>query len=108
MNPSPAVRGLYFEDFAIGAEIRTPARTITQTDIVMLLTPHILRAPAITEADLRPIYIGSQGNLGIGGPPPLIGAPQGGTTAPAPAQTAAPASPLQRSHSSAPSVCRRI
>jgi len=50
-------------------------QTIGQTDIVMLLTPHILRAPEITEADLRPIYIGSQGSLGLNGPPPLIGAP---------------------------------
>jgi type II secretory pathway component GspD/PulD (secretin) len=50
-------------------------QTIGQTDIVMLLTPHILRAPEITEADLKPIYIGSQGNLAIGGPPPLIAAP---------------------------------
>ncbi|MGE3509667.1 MAG: secretin N-terminal domain-containing protein [Vicinamibacterales bacterium] len=45
---------------------------IAQTDIVMLLTPHIVRTPGITEADLRPIYIGSQQNLGVGGPPPLI------------------------------------
>ena len=35
-------------------------QTITQTDIVMLLTPHIVRTPEITEADLQPIYIGSQ------------------------------------------------
>jgi hypothetical protein len=48
---------------------------VTSTDIVMLLTPHILRTPEITESDLRPIYIGSQGNLGLGGPPPLIGVP---------------------------------
>ena len=48
---------------------------IDQTDIVMLLTPHIVRTHEITEADLRPIYIGSQQNLGVGGPPPLI-APQ--------------------------------
>lgn len=27
-------RGLYFEDFEIGQEFKTPARTITQTDIV--------------------------------------------------------------------------
>jgi general secretion pathway protein D len=47
--------------------------SINQTDIVMLLTPHIIRGPNITEADLRPIYIGSSGALGIGGPPPLIG-----------------------------------
>src|SRR5205807_378298 len=51
-------------------------QTIGQTDIVMLLTPHILRGPEITEADLRPIYIGAQGTagtIGLGGPPPLIG-----------------------------------
>ena len=50
-------------------------QTVGSTDIVMLLTPHILRAPEITESDLRPIYIGSQGNLGLNGPPPLIAAP---------------------------------
>lgn len=51
-------------------------QAISQTDIVMLLTPHVIRAPEITESDLRPIYIGSQGNLGIGGPPPLIAPPE--------------------------------
>ena len=38
----------------------------------MLLTPHIVRTHEITESDLKPIYIGSQQNLGVGGPPPLI------------------------------------
>ena len=56
------------------AAVLEQRQTITQTDIVMLLTPHIVRAPEITEADLRPIYIGSQQNLGLGGPPPLIAA----------------------------------
>jgi general secretion pathway protein D len=46
--------------------------SIAQTDIVMLLTPHIVRTHEITDADLAPIYIGSQQNLGVGGPPPLI------------------------------------
>ena len=45
-----------------------------QTDIVMLLTPHIVRTHEINESDLKPIYIGSQQNLGVGGPPPLIAA----------------------------------
>jgi general secretion pathway protein D len=49
--------------------------TSAQTEVVMLLTPHIVRTHEITEADLRPIFIGSQQSLGIGGPPPLI-APQ--------------------------------
>jgi general secretion pathway protein D len=62
---------------------------IDQTDIVMLLTPHIVRTHEITEDDLKPIYIGSQQNLGVGGPPPLIAPP-----APeAPPAAAAPAGP---------------
>jgi hypothetical protein len=40
---------------------------ITQTDVIMLLTPHVVRGPEITEADLRPIFIGSQQNLALGG-----------------------------------------
>jgi type II secretory pathway component GspD/PulD (secretin) len=48
---------------------------ITQTDIVMLLTPHIVRTHELTAADLSPIYIGTQQNLGLGGPPPLIAPP---------------------------------
>ncbi len=57
----------------------------TQTDIVILLTPHIVRTHEIVEDDLKPIYIGSQQNLGVGGPPPLI--------VPPPAAEAAPAAP---------------
>jgi general secretion pathway protein D len=63
--------------------------TSQQTDIVMLLTPHIVRAHEITESDLRPIYIGSQGaagaTLGVGGPPPLIAQPEPPVPQPAPA-----------------------
>jgi general secretion pathway protein D len=61
-----------------------------QTEIVMLLTPHIVRTHEITETDLKPLYIGSQQSLGVGGPPPLI-APQQPEAAPAPAPAAAPA-----------------
>jgi general secretion pathway protein D len=46
-----------------------------QVEIIMLLTPHIVRTQELTESDLKPIYIGSQQNLGVGGPPPLIAAP---------------------------------
>jgi hypothetical protein len=48
---------------------------VLQTDIVMLLTPRIVRTQEITASDLSPIFIGTQSNLGLGGPPPLI-APQ--------------------------------
>lgn len=76
-------------------------QTVGSTDIVMLLTPHILRAPEITEADLKPIYIGSQGNLGLNGPPPLIGQPQQAAPVAAPA-LAAPDASTPRTPASAP------
>src|SRR6185503_8455187 len=50
---------------------------INQSDIVMLLTPHIVRTHELTVEDLSSIYIGTQQNVGLGGPPPLI-APQPG------------------------------
>jgi general secretion pathway protein D len=58
-------------------------QAIEQTDIVMLLTPHIVRTHELTAADLSPIYIGTQTNLGLGGPPPMI-APAPDAPAPAP------------------------
>lgn len=66
-----------------------------QTEIVMLLTPHIVRTHEITEADLRPIFIGSQQNLGVGGPPPLIAPqqPEAPPPAPAPASGVPPSQP---------------
>ena len=68
---------------------------INQSDIVMLITPHIVRTHELTMEDLSPIYIGTQANVGLGGPPPLI-APQpveapAPTAAPAPAVPATPA-----------------
>jgi type II secretory pathway component GspD/PulD (secretin) len=62
---------------------------IRTTDIVMLLTPRIVRTQEITASDLSPIFIGTQQNLGLNGPPPLIAAP----AEPAPGAPAAPAAP---------------
>ncbi len=62
--------------------------TNDQTEIVVLLTPHIVRTGEITEEDLKPIFIGSQQNLGLGGPPPLIAAPEPTDATPTPAAPA--------------------
>jgi general secretion pathway protein D len=64
---------------------------IQQSDIVMLLTPRVIRTHELTQEDINPIFIGSQGNLGLTGPPPLI-APAG---EPAPA-AAAPTAPTAK------------
>jgi general secretion pathway protein D len=60
---------------------------IAQTDIVMLLTPRVVRTHELTQKDLSPIYIGTQQNFGLSGPPPLIAPPAAPATAPAPATT---------------------
>ena len=49
--------------------------TIKQTDIIMLLTPRIVRTHELTQENVSPIYIGTQQNIGIRGPAPLIESP---------------------------------
>ncbi|HWP99982.1 MAG TPA: secretin N-terminal domain-containing protein, partial [Vicinamibacterales bacterium] len=46
-----------------------------ESDIVMLITPHIVRSHELTPEDLAPIYIGTQQRVALSGAPQLI-APQ--------------------------------
>ena len=77
--------------------------TVSQSDIVMLLTPRIVRTHELSTTDVGPLRIGTQSNLGLSGPPPLLGqpaaaapaAPVGGAAAPAPQPAAQPAQPAQ-------------
>ena len=46
--------------------------SIKQTDIIMLLTPYIIRTHELTQQDVSPIHIGTQRNIGLRGLPPLI------------------------------------
>lgn len=64
--------------------------TIKQTDIVMLLTPRILRTHELRATDLSPIYIGTQSNMVLGGPPAVIGGDAPPAAAAGPAVTVAP------------------
>jgi general secretion pathway protein D len=84
--------------------------SVAQSDLVMLLTPRIVRSHELTPQDLAPIYIGTSTNLGLSGPTPAINpqaelpaiqdpaAPQAPATAPGaaavpPPPAAAPAAP---------------
>jgi len=66
---------------------------VRTTDIVMLLTPRIVRTQEISAGDLSPIFIGTQQNLGLNGPPPLIAAPPEPEPAAPLAQPAPPTPP---------------
>ncbi len=48
----------------------------SETDIVMLLTPHIVRTHELTAEDLGSIYIGTQQRIGLTGAPQLIAPPE--------------------------------
>ena len=55
----------------------------------MLLTPRIVRTHELRAQDLSPIYIGTQSNMALGGPPATIGgAPNPTPPPPAPAAAA--------------------
>jgi general secretion pathway protein D len=43
-----------------------------ETDVVMIVTPHIIRGRGLTPADLQPQYIGTGSNIGAGAVPTLI------------------------------------
>jgi type II secretory pathway component GspD/PulD (secretin) len=70
---------------------RATTRNIQQTDIVMLLTPRVVRTHELTAEDVSPIFIGTQTNLGLNGPPPLIAPQAEAEPAPAAPPAAAPA-----------------
>ena len=68
--------------------------SVQTTDIVMLLTPRIVRTHQLTQEDVSPIHIGTQGNPGLTGPPPRIAPrPDAGSTV-LPDATPASAAPV--------------
>jgi general secretion pathway protein D len=73
---------------------------VNQSDIVMLLTPHIVRTHELTLQDLSAIFIGTQQNVGLGGPPPLI--------APQPVEPPTPAPAAGTQPSTVPGVPRSL
>src|SRR5262249_26430390 len=46
--------------------------TNDQSDIIMIVTPHIIRSREITVEDLKPVYVGTNTNPGLGNAPSLI------------------------------------
>jgi general secretion pathway protein D len=68
-------------------------RTAQQTDIVLTLTPHIVRLLDLTESDLRPFRVSRDSTLGGGGDLPVLPAVLPPPPSQAPAPTPAPATP---------------
>jgi len=54
----------------IGRLFSHKTHTGDRTDVILTLTPHIIRNAEITEADLLPIWVGTEANVSFRGPSP--------------------------------------
>ncbi len=81
LNRIPFIRSLFG-----GSETR-----VGNSDIVMIITPRILRSQELTPEDLAPMYVGTGNSFGASQQPPLITEQSlaGGATTPPPAATGA-------------------
>ena len=69
----------FLGDIPILGRLFSDRNTSTKsTDLVLTLTPHIIRIPDITEEDLTPVYVGTDSNISFQGSPGLV-SPGGGT-----------------------------
>jgi general secretion pathway protein D len=60
----------FLGDIPILGRIFSKVKTDNQTtDLVLTLTPHIIRIPDITEEDLTPVYVGTDANISYQGGP---------------------------------------
>ena len=60
----------FLGDIPIIGRLLSHKRTdIKSTDLVLTLTPHIIRIPDITEEDLAPLYVGTDQNISFAGTP---------------------------------------
>ena len=51
----------------IGALFSDTSDEVKGTDLLMTLTPHIIRSPSITEDDLVPVWVGTENNISFSG-----------------------------------------
>jgi general secretion pathway protein D len=61
----------------LGRLFSKKATTNKTSDLVLTLTPHIIRIPDVTEEDLTPVYVGTDANISFQGTP-RIESPAGG------------------------------
>ncbi|HLA78206.1 MAG TPA: secretin N-terminal domain-containing protein [Vicinamibacteria bacterium] len=75
----------------LGPLVSSHEKKVDDTEILISITPRLVRAPHITEADLKPLYIGTQDLPKVpSARPPLFGAPEEPLASPSPVPSASP------------------
>ncbi len=59
----------------IGALFRSNHSQVDKTDLILTLTPHIVRNPDITEEDLAPLWVGTENRISLFGNSPKVQSP---------------------------------
>lgn len=59
----------------IGGLFRSTQHDFKKTDLILTLTPHIIRNPDITEEDLAPLWVGTETRVSIFGAAPRVQGP---------------------------------
>jgi general secretion pathway protein D len=81
----------------LGRLFSKKSTTNKTSDLVLTLTPHIIRIPDVTEEDLTPVYVGTDANISFQGTPriesPAGGGPFDFSTRQPPAPRTAPPAP---------------
>ncbi len=90
--------GIFGNTPVLGGLFGRTRREIEQTDVVILITPHIVRGLSVTEEDMRPFRVprdGSGGPVGTGGvpAPPRVGGGGGSQAAALPSFPVSPGVP---------------
>jgi general secretion pathway protein D len=57
----------------LGRLFTNEGKTHSDTDLVLTMTPHIVRVPDITEDDVAPMWVGTSNNLSFRGVSPRVG-----------------------------------
>ncbi len=59
----------------VGGLFRSTQHDFKKTDLILTLTPHIIRNPDITEEDLAPLWVGTETRISIFGAAPRVQGP---------------------------------
>lgn len=92
-NETTSLKGIFgVQDIPLlGSLLSSHEKTVVDTEILISITPRLVRAPQVTEADLKPLYIGTVDLPKVpSARPPLFGAPEEPLASPSPTPAASP------------------
>lgn len=95
-NETTSLKGVFgVQDIPLlGPLLSSQEKQVIDSEILISITPRLVRAPRITDEDLKPLYIGTQDLPKVpSARPPLFGSPEEPVASPSPTTAASPKPP---------------